>query len=52
MAGSPGVLERPVFAGGETKSFGELTLAEVSERATELASASGSVVPPGGSLLP
>jgi hypothetical protein len=35
------ILAEPVFAGGRSKPFGQLSRAEVEERATELRSATG-----------
>jgi hypothetical protein len=38
---APGVLARPVSVGGSEKAYGELTLADVRDRAAELREAAG-----------
>lgn len=40
-ADAASILAEPVFAGGQTKPFGDLTLAEVEARAQELRDVSG-----------
>ena len=41
MSDAAGILAERVFAGGESKPFGELSQTEVEERANELRSATG-----------